>query len=138
MSQHTFFFLKGTVPVYICNEARVILSIESNVHFLFKVVCISEGGKVIRVGYKGRGLGSNEWRCFQCPPIGLSISVFADTKDVMVVVNIVVVKMEVMGVFILTTGEMDLFAVLDMILKAAVIDGVLIRFGSVMLRLVGV
>jgi hypothetical protein len=51
---------------------------------------------------------------------------------VVAVVDIVVIKVDVMGVFILAGREVNLLAILDMVLKVVVIDHVVVWFSRVM------
>jgi hypothetical protein len=44
----------------------------------------------------------------------------------MMVVDIVMVEVDVMGVFIIPSGEVNLLAILDMILKVTLVDHVVI------------
>jgi hypothetical protein len=48
-----------------------------------------------------------------------------------VVVDIVMVKADVMGVFVFSGGEVDFLTILDMVLEASVIDHVVLWFSSV-------
>jgi hypothetical protein len=59
-----FFFFECTVPIDISNKTRIVYRIEGNIDFLFEMVGISEGGKVLRVGYKRRRAWSHEWSGF--------------------------------------------------------------------------
>jgi hypothetical protein len=52
------------------------------------------------------------------------------------VTNVVMVKVDIMGVFILSRGEMDFLSIFDMVLEASVIDHVVLWLGSVAPRLV--
>jgi hypothetical protein len=56
----------------------------------------------------------------------------------MTVVDIVVVKADVMGILVVTSREVNLFAIFDMIFKVSIIDHVVLRFSSVSLKLGGV
>jgi hypothetical protein len=50
-------------------------------------------------------------------------------------VNIVMIEVDIVGMLVFATGEMDLLTVLDMILKAVVIDDVVFQLSSVVLPL---
>jgi hypothetical protein len=45
------------VSANISDKTGVIKSIECNVNLLLEVVCIGEGGKVVRIGYERGRLG---------------------------------------------------------------------------------
>jgi hypothetical protein len=48
------------VSINVCDEAGVVYGIKGNINFLFEVISVSEGGKMVRVGYEGRRSGSRK------------------------------------------------------------------------------
>jgi hypothetical protein len=135
VGQLTFFFFQSSMSVDISNEARVIYGVKGNIDLLLKVIGVSEWGEVVGVGYERRRSGTNKGGRFKSPSIWHSFDILAGGKDMVAMVNIVVVELNVVGVFIVASREVNFLAILDMVLKTAVIDHVILGLSSVLFSL---
>ena len=124
--------------VNVGNEATVIDGVESDVNFPVEGVVVGEGGEVHRISDERRGVGSHEGGGHEGPSIGDAIQAMAAAAHVVAMVDIVMVKLDVMRVALGSILEGEFITILDVIFKMAVVHDEPFRFVSYLLLVLAV
>ena len=109
--------------VDIGDEAMVVDGIKGNVDFPIEGVVAGEGGQVHGVGDEQRRVGSHERGYCEWPSVGDTIEVHAAGMYIVAVVDVVMVKPDVMGVALGSILEGEFLTILDMIFKSVIVHG---------------
>ena len=116
MCDQLFLFLQFLVQVDVGDEAVVVDGIESNVNFPVEGVVAGEGGEGHGVSDEGRWVGSHERSGCKWPSIGDAIQAMATDVYIVAVVNIVMVKPDVMRITLCPILKGEFVAIFDVVM----------------------
>ena len=138
VSNQPFFFLQLPVHVDAGDETMVVHGVEGNADLLVERVVAGEGGKVHGISDQWGGVGSHEGGGHEGPSIGDAIQAMAAAAHVVAMVDIVMVKLDVMRVALGSILEGEFITILDVIFKMAVVHDEPFRFVSYLLLVLAV
>ena len=84
--------------IHIRGQTHVVYGVEGNVDFWGVVIIDGKGSEVVDVGYVRGHAWPFEWGCLQRPAIGDGVVVISTSMHIVTVVNVIKVKLQIMGV----------------------------------------